>query len=1065
MSEVQKELTKAKTNEDAGNFDKAARNYFKAAEITNDLKLYNKAFFTSRKSGRTDLMYDLGKSYYDMLIEEDQENKIKELIPTFLEISGRERDRLSEQSPEELITVLDWTSTLYQLIGNMEAAYDTSQQTGDAYFSSGQKFLTTTHRLGKEEKWQRGLDLFDNAVEAFQQIRLDTQALEKIFAVKLDKISRLIDIGRHVEGIEDTTSLMDYYGSQAEDIVPYSKEVLSLKIAELFSEKSLNVARNKKFEIADVLMKTTKAGFENAGKYTEIAPYLWQLALIYDEFKQNERFFPLVETTFDTALKYEEDQIQQSILGYLEMKGKEICNNVLNSRMLMVKKGPIEFPNNQGVQYLLKTMDLCKGINNIDIPDQLLDFLFQYAQDMYTKKLAKRSLPYFEYCAQTWWDLSDQGKPKTRTVIDFLKSKSDNLLTIGKFDNAAIHLGTIIAIQMFMEEVENAGNSAFSFAQAAGQQGKQNIELEFLERAYDAFFSAKNTAKLQDMLNYITQQLDPLFNLDSKSIAPREKFIQLGDLVTAAISEQAQGEFLKATTFKALNTGLFELGINTADKAFDVTKKYNPKEAADIYFRVGSSLLETDMEKSLEFITKSTKFAVEQAHEALEEVIEHNLNYLQERTLTNPNLSTKLFLVKKLELLTEMVGKVDKFNEFLFIFTQNLAEKADEKDFFTEMKNFLSKTFYGFHVQDPNHSKLSEIITWTNAHILEAYTDTQLTQMYELAIQNLAFHENLNQIQECISFFWKVYKKFVSAEDFSHAIAYYKQTYETLERLKQSKEVLEEITGQAVAHLDRGIKPKIADEAFDDAWPLIEGLFSILSEAGLHSQAVNLYETNAKLFAPHRLDLALTMWNQAIDTAKGINDTKSIETIASTIADDITPGYVEKGVSPAVNQLYTQAVAAYQAIRNTEATLNMTLQAARFNLSLGDFETIQEWGQKGFQYASETKNEEALFEFANMFFAVGRGLLTENPDVAIKLIDTASNYLRDYGEYGFDLYCTKMAEIYEDLYNSPSTQQFAQNERTNILQHFKDSGNKKEEGSFLVTTAKLSFQAGNVNMD
>lgn len=1059
MSEVQKELTKAKANEDAGNFDKAAKNYFKAAEITNDLKLYNKAFFISRKSGRTDLMYQLGKSYYDMLDQEDQKEKIKELMPTFLEISGRERDRLAEQSPEELVEVLDWTTTLYQLVGKTDAAYDISLQTGEAYFSHGQQFFATSHLLGKEEKWQRGLDLFDNAIEAFQQIRLDKQALEKILTVRLDRIGKLIDIGRHVEGIEDTSSLMNYYRSQAEDIVPYSNKVLSLNIAEIFAEKSLTSARNKKFDIADALMKTTKAGYENAGKYTAIAPYLWQLALIYDECKQKELFFSLVDTTFDTTLKYEDESIQQTILNYLDGRAKDICGNIISSRLLMVKKGPIEFQNNDGVQHLLKSMDLAKRINNNEIPEEILGFLYQYGQNMYEKKLTKRSLPYFEFCAQNYWTLQKESK-KPHEIINYLETKFGTIIAEGKFDDASRHLGSIISIKIFIEDAESAGDSALSFAQAAGQQSKQNIELEFLERAYDAFTAVKATTKLQDMLNYITQQTDPLFNLDSKSQVPREKFIQLGDVTAAAISEETQGEFLQATTFKSLNTGLIELGIGFTDKTFEVLKNYDLEGATDLYFKVGSLLLETDMEKALEFISKSTKFAAE--HEPLKDLVGRNLNYIQENALTSTDLSIKMVLAKKLELLCEIVEKGNLFNEFLFTFTQNLAEKADQPDFFDEMKNFLSKTFYGFHTQDPNHSKISEIITWTNNHILEI-KDTQHTQMYELAIQDLAFHEELNQIQEYITFFWKLFDKFVSAEDFSNAIAYFKQTYQTLIRMKQPKEFIEEFTAQAIASIDRGIKPKIADEKFDEAWPLIEGLFSILTGAGLSSQAVGLYKANAQLFALHRLDIALTMWSQAIDTAKAIDDTRIIATIATTIISDIVPIYVEKGIPPAVNQLYTQVIAANEAVGNSASTLDVILQATRFSLSLGDFETLQKWGKKGFQLSSENQAEELLFELANMFFAVGGELLAENPEVGKNLIETASDYLRNYGPSGLDHYCTKIAEIYENLYNSPSTQELAQKERAKLLQHFKDSGKRKEEGNFLVTTAKLSFQAGNVN--
>ena len=153
MSEINKALAKAKENEDAGELDKAARNYFNAAKLTNDLKLYNKAFFTARKSGNTALMFQTGKSYYDILEMENQTDKIKELIPTFLDISGRERARLAE-SPDQILEVLGWTTTLYQLVGKTDAAYDISLETGDAYFSHGQKILATTYRLGKEEKWQ-----------------------------------------------------------------------------------------------------------------------------------------------------------------------------------------------------------------------------------------------------------------------------------------------------------------------------------------------------------------------------------------------------------------------------------------------------------------------------------------------------------------------------------------------------------------------------------------------------------------------------------------------------------------------------------------------------------------------------------------------------------------------------------------------------------------------------------------------------------------------------------------------------------------------------------------------
>lgn len=1058
MSEITKELSRAKANEDAGELDKAARNYFSAAKLTNDLKLFNKAFFTARKSGSTDLMFQTGKSYYDILEMENQADKIKELIPTFLDISGRERDRLAD-SPDKIPEVLGWTTTLYQLVGKTDAAYDISLETGDVYFSLGQKILATTYRLGKEEKWQRGLDLFDKSVEAFQQIRLDVQSLERILEVKLDKISKLIDIGRHAEGIENTTSLMSYYRSQSQEIVPFSDDALSLRIAEIFSENTLIAARDKKFNIADVLMKTTKAGFENAGKKTEIAPFLWQLALIYDENNQKELFFALVETTFETALKNSDDLVQKSILNYLDERAKNICENIISSRLLMVKKSQIEFQNNEGVQYLLKSMDLAKIIDNNEIPENALQFLFQYGQNMYAKKHSKRSLPYFEFCAQNWWSLhKDPSKP--HEIIGFIEAKYEALISVGKFDDASHHLGSIISIQIIIEDFESAGNSAFMFAKAAGEKLKQDIELEFLEQAYEAFVGVKATNKLQEVLIYITQQMDPLFNLDSKSQELREKFIHLGDIVAAAISEDTQGEFLKGTTFKSINSGLIESGIDIADKAFEIVKKYDPREAADIYYKVGTFLLKPDMEKALDFIVKSTKYSVE--HESLKDLVDRNFNYLIEGALETTVLDEKLLIAEKLELLTEITKRVETFNEFLFTFTQNLAEKDEQINFYNETKNFLAKAFHGFYDQDPKHQKLSEIITWTNNRILEVYTDTQNNQKYELAINTLAFHKKLDQIQEYIPFFWNLFNEFVSLEDFSHAIEYFKQTYQTIIKTEQPEEFTKDFTGQVVSSIDRGIKPKIADEKFDEAFPLIEGLFTILNESGLSAQAVDLYEANSKHFAPHRLDLALTMWSQAIDKAKEINDTEAINSMVKTIYEDILPIYIEKGISGAVNQLYSEAASAYSALGDTSAMLKVLLDVTRYNLSTSDFEAVYQSGKKGFELAIQTKAEDSLFEFSNMFFAVGSGLLTEDPETGVKLIKVASDHLRDFGPSGFDHYCIKMAEIYDVLYNTPLTQQVAQNEREKLLQHFKESGKRKEEGNFLVTTAKLSFQAGNV---
>ncbi len=1006
-------------------------------------------------------MYKFGKTYYDLLFQSNEKGEIKKLTPTFLAIANRKRDELTTgdtlESPEEMLDILSWTMVLYQLIGDIDSAYNTSLQVGDVFFTFGKELLTGSHLIGKEEKWDRGLKLYNNAIDVYQQIRLDTIALEKIFALKLDKIARLIDIDRNTESIEEVTSLIDYYGTQPKEIVPYSKEELALKSSEILANKSIEAARAKQFIVADMLMKPAKAGFESAGKYTKIAPYLWQLASVHDELDRKDLFLAHTDSAFDTALKYSDDKIQQTIFNYLEKRAKDICGDILGSRLLMVKKGSIEFYTNIGVQYLLKAMDYAKKIDNNEIPDKTLEFLFEYGQSMYEKKLRKRSLIYFEFCAQNWWNLP-KGSSKTRDVIGYLETKFSDLLTEGKFDAAATHIGSIITIKTSMEDTESAGISAFSFAQAAGQNKKQKIELEFLERAYDALTTAKATMKLQEMYGYIIQRSDPLFNLDPKSEARREKFIQLGENVSSAISEETQGEFLQATTFKALNTGLLDLGISTADRAFEVQKNYDPQLAADLYFKVGSLILGYNKEKAIEFITKSTKFAVE--HEPLKEVVERNISYLQEQILTNKDLSMKLFLVNKLEIISEMVDRIDKFHEFLFIFTQNLAEQVAQPNFFGEMKKFLTRTFDEFQSQDANHPKLEEIITWTNNHIKEAYPAEAHAQIYELTLLNLSFHEKVNKYQEFRQFFWEVFKTFLSVEDYSYAINLLKQTTLFLDRVNQPKEIQKELTEKAISDLHRGVKPKIAEEKFDDVWNVIQELFTILESTELLAEAGNLYEVNARLFAPHRLDLALTMWKKIIEVNK---DPEIITSVTKSISNDFIPMYIERGAPPAVNQLYEQVVEANKTVANTTAIHDAILQAAKFNLSLGEFEKVQEWGQKGFQEASDTKNEDMLLEFANMFFSVGSGLLADDPDIGVNLVKTASDHLRGYGPSGYDYYCTKMAEIYENLYNSPITQQVAQNEREKILKHFKDSGKRKEEGKFLLTTARISFNAENIN--
>ncbi len=1062
MSEAQKELEKAKTYESDGNFDKAARSYLKVAKAVSgeqSVKLYNKAFFTSRKSANTHLMYSIGKAYYDVLQLDGQNERINELIPTFLEITGRMRDQKAEKSLEEAIDVLNWTINLYELTGNADAAFETSLEAGDRYFSYGQELLSSTHLLGKDEKWQRGLDLFYEAINAYKQVRLDKEALERILIVKLEQIEKLIDIGRHKEGIESTSDLLNFFSIQEEKNQPYSKKDLTFKIAQILALKSLEKARNKEFEVANLLQNSAKAGFESSGNFTSIPPFLWSLSQVYDELGQKELFFELIETTFETSLTYKDEAIQSSIFEYLEERGINISENIINSRMLMVKKGQIEFDNHEGLQYFLKSIDLAKKINNTEIQDKITNFLFQYAQIMYDKKLKTRSLPYFEFCAQIWWNLPN-GSEYTKEIVSYLERKYNSLLEEGKLEDAGKHLSSIVSIHTYIGEAEKGGDSALSFAQIAGNIDKNRIEQEFLELAFNAFSFIDSKVKLQSLLNYIIQRSDPLFNEDSKFRDLRERFIELANSVAAKISQETHGEFLQASTFKSINSGLVESGIELAEKAFTIQKKYNPQLAADLYFKVGSLLIETNMEKAMEFITNSTRFAVE--HESLQELVDRNLNYLIDIILSTTNLPDKLFLVSKLDKITNAIDRKMVFIEFLITFTQNLAKSVSVPEYYTQMKYFLEKSFSTYYSIDKKHEKLDEIISWTNQHILEQYKANLNQSLFEMTLLNMKFHEMTSKSNEFKDFFLQIFEIFVSSDDYNHAMELYRETDQFLERLTHSLDVRKEVTEKVVMDLTRNLKPKIKDEKFEEAWPILESLFSILKTSDLRSQAVTLYHENAVLFANTRLDLALTMWTEATEIVKSMENSKSIlSSISNTILEDIMPIYIERNIPKAVNQLYTQAIEINELGGNIDTVQDLVLKAARYQLTIGDYDSLIKWGIKGFKLSTEVKNDNYLQEYSNIFFAIGTGLLREDPEIGVKLIETASNLLRDYGSFGFNQYCIKMTEIYEELYKSPVTQELAQLERERILKHFKDTGNKKEEGNLLLTSGKLAIETQN----
>ncbi|MHA2306459.1 MAG: hypothetical protein ACXACU_13830, partial [Candidatus Hodarchaeales archaeon] len=198
-----------------------------------------------------------------------------------------------------------------------------------------------------------------------------------------------------------------------------------------------------------------------------------------------------------------------------------------------------------------------------------------------------------------------------------------------------------------------------------------------------------------------------------------------------------------------------------------------------------------------------------------------------------------------------------------------------------------------------------------------------------------------------------------------------------------------------------------------------------------------------------------------INLAKTLDDSEAIfSSITSMITDEFIPNYTEKDLPSAVNQLYSQAIEINKIAGNTEKVKELLLPAVRYQLTIGNFDNLLEWGKKGFNHSVELKDDNYVMEYSNMFFAVGRSLLAEQPEIGIELITTASNFLRDYGSFGQDQYFTKISEIYEDLMQNPATQELALSEREHILTHFRESGNKKEEGNFLLTTGRLSFETG-----
>ncbi|MHA2032507.1 MAG: hypothetical protein ACW99Q_24325, partial [Candidatus Kariarchaeaceae archaeon] len=270
MDDIQKELEKADAHNSAGNFEKAAKAYFKISktilEDAQNINLLSNAYISSKKTQRPFFIFEYAEAYFSKLVQAGDKKAVQELIPEFFELSSRLIAQSETIKPEERIEILRWTIELHKFVEDRKGAHQISLILGDDYFESGKLLLSTNHLIGKEEKYNRGIDLYSQAIETYQDIMLNSESLECILNVKLDKISRFIDINRITEAVEDTANLVRYFNDQSKDIHPYPRKALSVKIADLLASKSLEKAR-KKVKIASILQKSAVAGFEEAEEY------------------------------------------------------------------------------------------------------------------------------------------------------------------------------------------------------------------------------------------------------------------------------------------------------------------------------------------------------------------------------------------------------------------------------------------------------------------------------------------------------------------------------------------------------------------------------------------------------------------------------------------------------------------------------------------------------------------------------------------------------------------------------------------------------------------------------
>ncbi|MHA1974336.1 MAG: hypothetical protein ACTSW1_15155 [Candidatus Hodarchaeales archaeon] len=1001
-------------------------------------------------------MYDIAFEYYDKLNSVSKNKKIKELLPIFLDIAGRKFDQLKLKKPSlDQVNVLSWLIAL-TIDENEEVTHSYYLQMGDVFLNMAKELLEGTHLIGKEEKWENGLKYIDEAIIAYKAVKMDKKSCEKILAAKLKKIEYLLSIDRLESSLEEAGETTEFFDSQPDKIRPFNKKELSLRIGKIFSKAAIHEVKAKHYDNMDVLRISTVGAFKDAKQFSLIIAFLWELAQIVEEHKNYQKFFELTNITFKTTGQYEKNR-QEEILNYLESKGRELCTNILNSRMLMVKKGPIEFNNNEGVRYLEKAIELADQINNETYPLGILEFLFEYARDMFEKKIKIRALPYLEFTAKKWFDYSRQDLAKQS--LDFIEAQFQELLTQGKITDASPQLGTLFDILMYIGKTEEAGSKALGFSKAASAASKFDIEFEFLDRSFKAFKTIKDTDKLQELLDALIEKSDPLFGTKNSLL---NKYLDLGHQVSKSISKLSEAQFLKALTFKSLNSGMIDLAKDTIPKAFEAYKTLDEKEAADIYFQVGSLLLESDIELALDYISKSTSFAKQ--FESLSETIDRNLDYIKDQTLLADGLTRKTLLITNLEKICSMVDRKEVYDEFLFEFVKNLGEKDKSNEYFETMLKYLKITFETFLNKGENHPKLAEIILWTKKHVFESYNlETQINQIFDLSSLLLDFLQSLERKDEIVSFYWDIFELYLSGDHIVQATKFYRNTQQKIKKFERTESLERELTTKTIDRLNRQVKPIIQDEKFDEAWQIIQELYSILYESDLQKQAFELFVTNAAIFSNFRLDLALTMWNQALEGARETRTTEIFDMVHKTITEETIPKYSEEENIPAVNQLYSLLIEIEKDTQRLEEISGTLMEAAKLNLALGNFNGLQKWGKEIIILAREQNNKQLLFEITDMYFAIGKNLLQTDTKTAMIFITQGSEALRSFGEVGFARYCEKLGDMYEELYNTPKTQSLAINERENIIKHYKNTGMKKEEAKFLTTSAKLSFQAGNIS--